>query len=95
LLVFGICHHSNIYLPQKITKLVSFVIVTPRYHYNHHLLDLKYANSNYGSIFTFWDRLHRTYSPPLFENNKELGLINKRKVSKLSLWDLLKMPFNL
>ncbi|MBP9680746.1 MAG: sterol desaturase family protein [Bacteriovorax sp.] len=95
LLLFGYFHHANIYLPKKLTTLISLVLVTPRYHFNHHLLDLKYANSNYSSILTVWDRLHGTYTAPVVEDNPALGIKNRRSISELGLWQLLKMPFNL
>lgn len=54
----GLFHHSRL----KVPNLTIFV--TPQFHFNHHLVDLKYANSNFGSIFTFWDYLHRTNTEP-------------------------------
>lgn len=90
-LVFGVFHHSNIYLPKKIDSFLSFFIVTPRYHYNHHLLDLNYANSNYSSLLTVWDKLHGTYTEPVGNSDKPLGVSGKNKT--LNFWQLLKMPF--
>ncbi|MGE3609713.1 MAG: sterol desaturase family protein [Bacteriovoracaceae bacterium] len=95
LLIFGYFHHGNIYLPKRITNLISLVIVTPRYHFNHHLLDLKYSNSNFSSILTVWDHLHGTYTSPVFEDNQELGIKMKREYSELGIVQLLKMPFKL
>lgn len=62
----GLFHHSRFNVPDL------KIIVTPKFHFNHHLVDLKYANSNFGSIFTFWDQLYQTKTSSLnqFENQK-------------------------
>lgn len=55
-----IFHHSNWRLPIGFERLLSKIIVTPRMHGIHHSQVRRENNSNFGTIFTFWDRLHRT-----------------------------------
>ena len=53
-------HHSNLRLPISFERLLSKIIVTPRMHGIHHSQVWRENNSNFGTVFTFWDRLHRT-----------------------------------
>ena len=53
--------HANIKMPKKVDKLLSYVIVSPDMHKVHHHYVLPYTDSNYGNIFSVWDRLFGTY----------------------------------
>ena len=53
-------HHSNLRLPIGFERLLSKIIVTPRMHGIHHSQVRRENNSNFGTVFTWWDRLHRT-----------------------------------
>lgn len=53
--------HANIKLPNKVDKLLSYIIVSPNMHKVHHHYKLPYTDSNYGNIFSIWDRLFGTY----------------------------------
>lgn len=50
-------HHSNYKLSYQWDKIISGVIVTPGLHHLHHSVILKESNSNYGSVFSFWDKI--------------------------------------
>ena len=54
-------HHSNLRLPRVLDSLLSKIIVTPRMHGIHHSHFKDETNSNYSVIFSFWDRLHRSF----------------------------------
>ena len=54
-------HHANIGLPEKIDRLLRTVIVTPNMHRVHHSRWQPETDSNYSSLFSFWDRLARTF----------------------------------
>ncbi|QYS87847.1 sterol desaturase family protein [Flavobacterium oreochromis] len=54
-------NHSNIQLPKWLDNWSSFIIITPKIHRIHHHYKLPYTDSNYGNIFSFWDRLLKTY----------------------------------
>ena len=65
LLVFNVWTlfgHANIMLPQAIERRLAWVFVTPDFHRIHHINLRRYQDSNYGSIFSFWDALARTRS---------------------------------
>jgi sterol desaturase/sphingolipid hydroxylase (fatty acid hydroxylase superfamily) len=67
--VFEICvafaalfHHSNVRLPSWLEKPLSRVIVTPSIHWVHHHAIRRDTDSNYSSLFSFWDRIFGTAS---------------------------------
>ncbi|MCE9500929.1 MAG: sterol desaturase family protein [Leptospira sp.] len=49
--------HANIRIQPKLERLLSFVFVTPSLHRVHHHHKLPYTDTNYGNIFSLWDRL--------------------------------------
>ena len=60
-------HHSNVALPARLDGILRRVFVTPGMHRVHHSRDRPETDSNYSSIFSFWDRTfgtHRTVPDP-------------------------------
>ena len=86
-------NHANIKLPKKVDLCISYLIVSPDMHKIHHHYRLPYTNSNFGNIFSIWDRFLGTYRK--FNRDKiEYGVDvfpNENKNSKIS--SLLKQPF--
>jgi len=73
---YGIVHnsfiHSNVKVP---TRLLNWVFITGESHFVHHGRDLRLGNSNFGFLFTFWDRLFGTWiDPRTLPANYPLGL---------------------
>ena len=60
-LILSQFNHANIKLPSSIDKILSFVIVSPNMHKVHHHYVLPYTDSNYGNIFSIWDRIFGTH----------------------------------
>lgn len=60
-LLFTQLTHANIKIPKKLDKRLSYIIVSPDMHKVHHHNMLPYTDSNYGNIFSVWDRLLGTY----------------------------------
>ncbi len=54
-------HHSNVALPERWDRVMRGVMVSPNMHRVHHSDLPVETNSNYASIFSFWDRLGCTY----------------------------------
>ncbi|MCK0144804.1 sterol desaturase family protein [Arenibacter sp. F26102] len=54
-------NHANISLPKRVDDVLSWVIVSPDMHKVHHHYKLPYTDSNYGNIFSIWDRLFGTF----------------------------------
>ncbi|PDS21838.1 sterol desaturase family protein [Flavobacterium branchiophilum] len=86
-------NHANVALPDKIDQFLSYFIVTPNMHKVHHHYQMPYTDSNYGNIFSVWDRLFGTFS------ELEGGAIvfgidtDMDKNNNNSIIYLLKMPF--
>jgi sterol desaturase/sphingolipid hydroxylase (fatty acid hydroxylase superfamily) len=50
-------HHSNLDFPDRIEHRLSRLIVTPRFHAAHHLVDQRFGNRNFSTILSVWDRV--------------------------------------
>jgi sterol desaturase/sphingolipid hydroxylase (fatty acid hydroxylase superfamily) len=44
--------------------VLEWLIVTPRYHFVHHGADRRLNDSNFGFLFTIWDRMFGTFTNP-------------------------------
>lgn len=55
-------NHANITLPRRLDAVVSLMVVTPNMHHIHHHYTQPYTDSNYGNIFSIWDRLFGTFT---------------------------------
>lgn len=54
-------HHSNIAIPEKVDRIFRLLLVTPNMHRVHHSVEWSETNSNFASIFSFWDRIWQTF----------------------------------
>lgn len=61
LVFFTAFEHANIRLPKWLDTGMSFVFISPNMHKVHHHWKQPYTDSNYGAIFSIWDRLLGTY----------------------------------
>ena len=59
--LFAHLTHANISLPQNLDKIISYLFVTPNMHKVHHHYKQPLTDSNYGNIFSIWDRIFGTY----------------------------------
>lgn len=85
--------HANIKLPEKVDRFLSYVIVTPDMHKVHHHFQLLYTDSNYGNIFSIWDRLLGTFMT-LAPDKIKFGIDTYPKESEHNrILSLLKIPF--
>lgn len=57
---FGYTSHANINLPLWIDRSVGWVLITPNIHKFHHHQERHWTDTNFGNIFSFWDRLFGT-----------------------------------
>jgi sterol desaturase/sphingolipid hydroxylase (fatty acid hydroxylase superfamily) len=87
-------HHSNWRLPIKVERILNLIIVTPRMHGIHHSIVQRETNSNWGTIFCWWDKLHRTLRRDVPQDAITIGVAAFREEHELSLGKLLAMPFH-
>jgi sterol desaturase/sphingolipid hydroxylase (fatty acid hydroxylase superfamily) len=88
-----IFHHSNLALPWKLDKYLSYLIVTPNFHRSHHSKVFASTQSNYASLLTIWDRLFKTFYYPKYPEKIDLGLSEYPK--NLNTLQLILLPFEL
>lgn len=53
--------HANISLPKALDKALSWVFITPDIHKFHHHFERPWTDSNFGNMFSIWDRLFGTF----------------------------------
>lgn len=61
------------------SRRLEWILVTPRFHHLHHSADSHLHHGNYGSLFTLWDRLFRTYRDPDAYTPKRFGTGEPRR----------------
>ena len=86
-------HHANVRLPTRLERALNWLFVTPRMHGIHHSLVREETDSNYGTIFTIWDRLHRTCRLDVPQEEIVIGVPGYRDEAGLTLWNCLRLPF--
>jgi len=85
--------HANIKLPKAVDKALSYILVSPDMHKTHHHYKLPHTDSNYGNIFSIWDRFFGTYSY-LDRDVLVYGVDTfPNEIENSSLKSLLKQPF--
>ncbi len=67
-------HHSNIKLPEKFERILAPVIVTPSLHWVHHHAKRSDTDSNYATVFSFWDILFGSRSPTTRADGIKIGV---------------------
>jgi sterol desaturase/sphingolipid hydroxylase (fatty acid hydroxylase superfamily) len=87
-------HHSNWRLPAHVERMVNCLIVTPRMHGIHHSIVERETNSNWATIFSWWDHLHRTARLNVPQEAITIGVPAYRDPQELTLFCLLAMPFH-
>jgi len=65
--------HANINLPAWLDKRLSWILVSPNMHKVHHHWKQPYTDTNFGAVFSIWDRLLGTHST-LDPKNIQYGL---------------------
>jgi len=85
-------HHSNLRMPIRFERLLNRLVVTPRMHGIHHSQVQRETNSNFGVIFSWWDRLHRTLGLNIPQSKIEIGIAGYALPEDNKLWRTLVMP---
>lgn len=86
-------HHSNVGLPERWDRLIRSIIVTPNMHRVHHSQEGFEFNSNYASVFSFWDRLFQTFKKRDDTLTIKFGLRILQESRWQKLWGMLISPF--
>jgi sterol desaturase/sphingolipid hydroxylase (fatty acid hydroxylase superfamily) len=79
-------HHSAFKLPLWLDQAISLITPTPRSHRQHHSRDVTFTDTNYGTMFTWWDRAFGTWSPVTKWKAEKTGLDGFDSPERQRLW---------
>jgi sterol desaturase/sphingolipid hydroxylase (fatty acid hydroxylase superfamily) len=89
-----IIEHANAVLPSRIEASARRLVVTPDLHRVHHAADARSFDTNFGTIFSVWDRAFGTYQARDTDlAGMEIGLDSFRERKYLTLPWTLALPF--
>jgi len=90
---FAYFTHANISLPHGLDKAMSYVFVTPDMHKFHHHYERPWTDTNFGNIFSFWDRIFGTM---VYDDPKQIqfGLDMLDDTKDQNIGYQLMVPFN-
>jgi len=92
-IVLDFFSHGNVRIPESADRFLRFMIVTPNMHRVHHSEVVAEQNTNFGTIFSFWDRLFGTYLPGHASAQMRCGLLELADGSDVNAARLLLLPF--
>lgn len=87
--------HANVLLPTTLDRTLRWILITPAMHHIHHSEAVREQNGNFGTVFSWWDRLFRTYRADLAASpqNARYGVTEVPNGSTLSPAGLLALSF--
>jgi sterol desaturase/sphingolipid hydroxylase (fatty acid hydroxylase superfamily) len=86
-------HHSNLELPPELERQLNACIVTPRMHGIHHSTRPDETNSNYASLLSWWDRMHRSLRLEVPQAAVTIGVEGFLQPEDVTLQRSLALPF--
>jgi sterol desaturase/sphingolipid hydroxylase (fatty acid hydroxylase superfamily) len=86
--------HANVAVPRWIDARLRRLLITPDLHRIHHSDEISDQNTNFGTVFPWWDRLFRTYrQEAALADKMGIGLREVGIKDGASLVSMLAMPF--
>lgn len=85
-------HHSSLKIPKWFETVFWILFVPPSMHRIHHSVIIKERDTNYGTIFSLWDRFLGTFLSGVDQTRIRIGVGAYRKQDKLNFHQLLAMP---
>ncbi|MEO8379467.1 MAG: sterol desaturase family protein [Acidobacteriota bacterium] len=94
-ILFGsiLFHHANLRLPLALERVLVRIVVTPRMHGIHHSDRLSETNSNWSSLLSWWDYLHRTMRLDVPQCDVVIGVPAYSAASEVTVGKMLLRPF--
>jgi sterol desaturase/sphingolipid hydroxylase (fatty acid hydroxylase superfamily) len=86
-------HHSNLELPIAIERRLVRWLVTPRMHGIHHSVRAEETGTNYSSLLSGWDRLHRSLHLGVAQAGITIGVPGFSRPEDVTLVASLSLPF--
>jgi len=66
--------HSNLRLPDRVDRLLRYIVVTPDLHRVHHSTWRPETNSNFGAVFPIWDLIFGTFKATPRDGHEHMRL---------------------
>ena len=88
----GLLEHANVRVPRRLDAALALVTTFPNMHKVHHSRDQLETDSNYGNIFSWFDRLCGTYTPSQRGESVDCGLDGHDDAELQSTTGLLTLP---
>ena len=97
---------GNTRLPERFSRKLEGVFITPVLHRFHHSANSDQLNMNFGTIFSIWDRIFGTFAQIVSHESYKVGLphptpgtatligILKHPISKLGWLSTIQIPLN-
>lgn len=85
--LFILFHHSNLHVPGE--NWLGLLIVTPGLHRLHHSAFRSEHDSNYGAVFSLWDRLFGTLK---IKEPRKIGLAGEEADAPLAILKQFALP---
>ncbi|MDE2981448.1 MAG: sterol desaturase family protein [Gemmatimonadota bacterium] len=86
-------HHGNVGVPAGADRWLRWLIVTPWMHWVHHSDYQPETDSNYSSVFSFWDRIFGSFRLVADPRVLTLGLEDVERREWATLPGMAAMPF--
>ncbi len=86
-------HHANVRLPITVERVLVRFIVTPRMHGIHHSDRIEETNSNWSSLLSVWDVLHRTLRLEVPQDRVVIGVPAYDAAEDVTIGKMLLLPF--
>ncbi len=87
--------HGNVRIPERLDRMLRWIVVTPDMHRVHHSVEAAETNSNFGFNLPWWDRMFGTYraQPRAGHDAMVIGIAQFRDRFELRLDRMLLQPF--
>jgi sterol desaturase/sphingolipid hydroxylase (fatty acid hydroxylase superfamily) len=89
----ALLEHSNFRAPRWLDRSLSLVTTWPYLHKVHHSRLPEQTDTNYGNLFSFWDRLFGTFTPSAQGRTIHYGLDGYDRLEIQTTAALLALPF--
>jgi sterol desaturase/sphingolipid hydroxylase (fatty acid hydroxylase superfamily) len=86
-------HHSNMRIPAGFERVLVKLVVTPRMHGIHHSDRRGEAFTNFSSLLSVWDRLHRTLLLAVPQAAVTIGVPAYSRPEDVTIGRILVLPF--
>lgn len=92
LMVSILFHHSNLRLPPSLERMLVKIVVTPRMHGIHHSDYCEETDSNWSSLFSWWDFLHGTLQLGIPQTSVTIGVPAYQRPEDVTLPEIIVLP---